>query len=230
MTDETDKIGDDITVTPHKSLLKRIDIGLVTGLCALLISFVGILTSRATFKMNQETQKVRVLPIIDIDMGYRGKPDATGAERQYFEVTLSNVGAGIAHIQSVVPSAKGEPLDTYEAFEDVIMTGRMRSWATLTEAPATGYLRAGDAMTPSSYRIGGSSGDLQAYLRGQWGTPLDGLDLKVCYCSVFDDCWTVSYADRKSPEPVSSCGIGETTEDRFRDYIDQRTAKRLASE
>ena len=230
MTEETDKVGDDITVTPHKSLLKRIDIGLLTGLCALLISFVGILTTRATFKMNQATQKVRVLPIIDIQMGYTKRADESGDVRDYFDVTLSNVGAGIAHIQSVVPSANGEPLDTYQAFEDTIMTRRMRSWATLTEAASTGYLRAGDTMKPSSYKIGGSSGELQAYLRGQWGAPLDGLDLKVCYCSVFDDCWTVSYAGRKSPEPVSSCAIGETTNDRFRDYIDERTAERLAAE
>lgn len=229
MTKETDKVSD-VTITPHKSLLKRIDIGLMTGVLALLVSFVGILTSRATFKMNQETQKIRVLPIIDIQMGYTKRVDEAGDTRNFFDVTFNNVGAGIAHIQSVIPSANGEALETYQAFEDTIMTRRMRSWATLTEAPSTGYLRAGDTITPSSYKMGGSPGELQAYLRGEWGTPLDGLDVKVCYCSVFDDCWTVNYADRKAPNPVASCSIGETTNDRFRDYIDERTAERLAAD
>ena len=230
MTDETDKIGDDVTLKPHKSLIKRIDIGIVTGLCALLISFVGILTSRAAFKLNQETQKARVLPIIDIDMGYVKRLDENDQQRDYFEVSLKNVGAGIAHVQSVTPTAKGEALTTYQEFEDAIMTRRMRGWATLTEKPATGYIRAGESITPNAFKIGGSSSELLAYLRGQWGTPLDGLDLSVCYCSIFDDCWTVQYDNRKQPQPVTDCAIGETSTDVFRNYIDQRASDRQTAE
>ena len=231
MTEENPLIpGVDPVKQPHKSLLKRIDIGLLTAILALLISFIGIITAYAAHQLEEKTQKAEVLPIIDIDLGYLGKTDAGGDTRQFFEVSLNNVGAGLAHVQSVTPTVHGETVTEYTVFDETIMTGRMRSWATLTERPATGYVRPGEALTPVSYRIGGASGDLTAYLRGEWGTPMDGLDVSVCYCSVFKDCWTVNFLDRKEPKPVRSCGITDTTIDVFQDYIDQRLAARQSAE
>lgn len=231
MTDENPLPASmDVTKQPHKSLLKRIDIGLLTAILALIISFVGIITSYATYKLEQATQEAEVLPIIEIDLGYLGRPDASGNLRQHFEVSLNNVGAGLAHVQSVMPTQNGELFADYEAFDLAIMTGRMRSWATLSEAPGTGYVRPGESLTPISFKIGGAEGDLQAYLRGQWGVPMDGVDVDVCYCSVLDACWTVSFLNRKQPKPVRSCKIGETTEDGFQDFIDARLADRQVSE
>jgi len=217
--------GINLEKQPHKSILKRIDIGLMTGLCALAISFVGILTSRATFKMNQETQKVRVLPIIDIDMGYENIGNRSEA---IFVTRLTNVGAGIADIQRVVPLQNGEPVETIQAFDDAIMNRRMRNNVGYPiTSEATGFLRAGQSIEPRRYRMGAAGSELGAYLRGQYGTPLDGLDLEVCYCSVFEDCWTVKYLNRQKPKPVNSCGIDETPVDYFQNYIDQTAAKRL---
>lgn len=211
--------------SPSKSILKRIDIGLMTGLCALLISFVGILTSRATFKMNQETQKARVLPIVDINMGYENIGNRSEA---IFVTRLTNVGAGIADIQRVVPLQKGDPIETIQEFDDAIMNRRMRNNVGYpVTSGAAGYLRAGRSIEPRRYRMGAAGSELGAYLRGEYGTPLDALDLEVCYCSVFDDCWTVKYLDRQKPKPVHSCGIDETPVDYFQNYIDQTAAKRL---
>ena len=225
MTDNDPTTGLDLSKQPHKSIIKRIDIGLTTGLCALLISFVGILTSRATFKMNQETQKTRVLPIIDIDMGYEYADD-----HRFFAVKLNNVGAGIAHIQSVTPTIHGDIVAEYQAFEDAVMNRRMRGWSTLTEKTAAGYLRAGGSVTPRHYRFSKTNSEIDAYLRGQYGKPFDGLDISACYCSVFEDCWTVSYVDRKTPKPVNDCGVSDAPNDLFQTYIVQRTEVRSVKE
>lgn len=211
---------------PAKALLKRIDIGLTTGIIAVFVAFMSLLVARAQTKMALEAQKASILPIIDIDMGYLKKPDLKGDPKQHFEVTLNNVGAGIAHIQSVTPTINGEVVAEYQIFEDAVMTRRMRSWTTLTEKPAAGYLRAGDSITPVSYRMGASEGELSAYLRGEWGTPFENLDVTVCYCSVFQDCWTVNYVDRKTPKAMKTCGIGDTPVDAFQDYTAQRAAAR----
>ena len=109
------------------------------------------------------------------------------------------------------------------------MTRRMRSWARLTEKPAAGYLRAGESITPVSYKMGAAESDLSAYLRGQWGEPMDKVNVEVCYCSVFDDCWTVNYLDRKVPQTANSCGINDEVEDVFQNFIDQRAEKRKSS-
>lgn len=211
--------------SPSKSLLKRIDIGLMTGLCALTLSLVGVVTSRASFKMNQETQKARVLPIIDIDMDYENIGDRSNA---IFVVRLNNVGAGIAHVQRVTPLKNGAPISTIEDFDNSIMNSRMRSNVGYPSvAPAAGFLAAGKSIEPRRYRMGAAGSELGAYLRGDYGIPLDGLDLEVCYCSVFQDCWTVKYADKKLPQEIISCGIDEAPIDMFQTYIDQTAAKRM---
>ena len=217
------------TRSPSKSLLKRIDIGLTTAVCAVFISILSLVVGKKEIDIAMEAHKATILPIIDIDMGYVDRVDERGKTMKHYEVTLSNVGAGIAHIQKIEATQHGKPLSTYKEFEDSVMTGRMRSWARLVESPAAGYLRAGEDVSPVSYRLGGGESDLSAYLRGKWGKPMDNVDLNVCYCSVLEDCWTISYLDRKSPQAVKNCGIGEQAIDSFQDYIDQRFEARNSS-
>lgn len=210
---------------PAKALLKRIDIGLTTGIVAVLVAFLSLLVGHSQTKLAQETAKAAVLPIIDIDMGYENIGNRSEA---LFVVRLSNVGAGLAHIQRVMPTQNGAAVETIQAFDDAIMNRRMRNNVGFPVADsATGYLRAGDSVLPRAYRMGAAGSELGAYLRGEYGTPLDGLDLDVCYCSVFDDCWEVTYSARKTPKSVKSCGIDGAPVDYFQNYIDETAAKRL---
>lgn len=218
---EPNKPSEDTLKKLSKTLVKRVDAGLITAICALVISFIGLLISRDEVRIYRETQKAEVLPIIAIDMGYETRSDG-----RYYEVRLSNVGAGIAHIQRVTPTINGLPADTYQAFENAIMNGRMRSNSTLTEKTAAGYLRAGDSVTPVSFRFSRNDREIDAYLRGQYGVPFEGLDLSVCYCSVFDDCWTVPYISRAKPRPAENCGIEDIPVDLFQEHARQRAAMR----
>ena len=92
-------------IEPTRAMSKRIDIGLVTGICAVLISLMALITSRAQMKAYERTQKAAVMPVIDIYLGYTAHSDY-----RWFEVKLNNVGAGIAYIQSAVPTINGEPV------------------------------------------------------------------------------------------------------------------------
>lgn len=214
-------------LSPSKTLLKRIDIGLTTAVCAVFISLLALVVAKKEIDIAVEAQKASVLPIIDIDFGYVGKRNDSGALKQFFDVNLTNVGAGIAHIQKVTISQKGKTITNYQKFEEAIMTGRMRLWSSLTENVSTGYLRAGESIHPVSYKMGAAESDLTAYLRGEWGVPVDQINVEACYCSVFEDCWTVNYLDRKVPKSVDSCGVGDEIEDVFQDFIDQKAAERL---
>jgi len=208
---------------PARALLQRIDIGLTTGIIAVFIAFLSLLVAHSQTKMALQAQKASVLPIIDIDFGYEG----IGSSPQ-FVARLTNVGAGLANVQRVRPLQNGEPIETIQAFDDAIMNRRMRGNVGYPiTSQATGYLRAGDVFEPRRYRMAGAASELGAYLRGKYGPPLDGLDLDVCYCSVFDDCWTVTFKNRQAPKAVKSCGIKDTPVDYFQNYIDQTAAKRL---
>lgn len=226
MTIPTGSTGDGSS-KPAAALLKRIDIGLTTGVVAVLVAFMSLLVARSQTQMALEAQKASVLPIIDIDLGYENIADRSEA---MFAVRLNNVGAGIAHIQKVTPLQNGEPVTDVDTFDLAVMNGRMRSNAGYPiTAPAAGFLRAGETVTPRAYRMGAAGSELGAYLRGQFGPPMDGVDVEVCYCSVFEDCWTVRYLDRKLPEPVKTCGIEDAPVDLFQTYIDQTAAKRLGN-
>lgn len=216
----------DGTNKPAAALLKRIDIGLTTGIIAVFIAFLSLLVAQSQTRMALEAQKASVLPIIELDLGYEGIGDRSNAQ---FVTRLTNVGAGLAHVQRVTPTIDGEPVADIQDFDDAIMNRRMRGNVGFpVTSAATGFLRAGDSVEPRRYRMGAAGSELGAYLRGDYGTPLSGMDLEVCYCSVFDDCWTVKYLDRKMPEPVNSCGIEDAPIDYFQNYIDQTAAKRLA--
>lgn len=215
MTEEQQSKNFEALSRPFK---KRVDIGLVTGVSAVIVSIMALFVSRAQMMSYQRTQKAAVMPVIDIDMGYM----VDGEGKDYFEISLNNAGSGVAYIQRVKVTQNGEPFEDYAAFEDAIMTRRMRSWAKLTARPASGYLRSGERIVPRRYFMGAARTDLPAYLRGEWGAPVDGVDVTICYCSVFEDCWTKAFLDRKRPQPVESCGAGDVPDDDFLTYIMQR--------
>ena len=215
-TDETGR-------RPARELLKRIDIGLTTGVVAVFISFLALVVAWNQTRLAQETAKAGVLPIIQIDMGYQRTEDA----KYDFAVTLTNSGAGIAHIQTVAAEIDGEVVADYQAFEDAVMNRRMRGWARLTESPAAGFLRAGETRQPVHFAMNAASREVDTYLRGEYGTPLSGMDIRACYCSVFEDCWEVRFRDRRAPQPVARCEPGDALNDVFADYRDQRAAARL---
>ncbi len=210
---------------PAKAILKRIDIGLATGAVAVLVAFLALLTSMAQTRMAQETQKAAILPIIQVDIGYQYKKSPA-----VFEITLINSGVGIAYVQNVRALINGKPVDEYKILQDAVMNGRMRSNAVLTEMPATGFLPAGESVTPWSYSWGSSlngRGEIEAYLRGQFGPPMEGVDIEVCYCSIFEDCWTTTASNLAKPKPVNSCSHDDTQEDFFARAITKKAAEKL---
>lgn len=210
---------------PSPKLLKRIDIGLTTGIIAVIISFLALLTSYKQIQMAQESQKASVLPIIAVALGYNVDEMAT------FDITLTNEGAGIAHVRRVRALIKGEVVEDDQTFALALMNGRMLSNARLREEPAAGFLPPGESRTPWSFLFGSSAanrGEINAYLRGQYGPPLDGVDIEVCYCSVFDDCWESSFLDRSAPRKVRHCGVNGGVDDVFQTFMEARAARRLA--
>jgi archaellum component FlaF (FlaF/FlaG flagellin family) len=212
------------SMQPGKALLKRIDFGLMTGFLAVCISFVALLTSRAQVEMARQTQKASVLPVIEITLGYKYETSP-----YTLDITLRNSGAGIAYIQSVRPLLKGEAAPDYEAYVLSMMNGRMWSNAQVKHNSSAGFLRPGASVTPLSFTWTSQNrrGEIEAYLRGQYGTPMDGVELEICYCSVFNDCWTQRHSQRRKPQPVKSCGDSDMQFDGFRLFQEQRAAERL---
>ncbi|MFW5451894.1 MAG: hypothetical protein ACKE9I_09860 [Methylophagaceae bacterium] len=216
-------------IKPAKTLLKRIDIGLFIAMMAVLVSFLALVTSKQQIEIAQATQKASVLPVIQINMGYQYRtPPYT------FKIMLTNSGPGIAYVQNVQALIGDKPMADYKELQKATMIGRMLGFSTFTEHAAAGFISPGNSVTPWQFQwgksgSGRSSGyqDIDAYLRGVYGPPMKDVDIKACYCSVFNDCWTVRYSDRRKPKPIDSCGPDGVQDDFFQKAIEMRAAAKL---
>jgi hypothetical protein len=148
-----------------------------------------------------------------------------------FRITLTNSGSGIAYVQNVRPLINGEPVIEHEIFQDALMNGRMFGSAKFEEQAAAGFLSPGNSVTPWSFTWADNGrSEIEAYLRGDYGSPMDGIDLEVCYCSVFDDCWKALASDTGKPESVKRCGRNDQQDDFFQQSIAARAADMLVAE
>ena len=191
---------------PARALLQRIDIGLTTGVVAVLISFLALIVAWNQTKLAQDTAKAGVLPVLRVETGH----NFANASGPYgFVTTVRNDGAGIAYIQRATHLLDGEPVDMQTL--EPLVTGRYRGSATLSTERATGYLPAGERLTPVAYywtNIAATSAVARDLAEGGLAGPIETLDAEVCYCSVFDDCWVARASDTAKPRPVNSCGRG----------------------
>ena len=208
---------------PFQSILKRIDISLVIGIIAVFVSFLSVLAAKKEVEVAQDVQKALSLPLIQIDMGYQYQTAPYS-----FKITLTNSGPGIAYVQNVQPLINGKPVADYKKLQEATMIGRMLGSAKLKESAAAGYISAGDSVTPWQFEWGkGGLGDINAYLRGAYGAPMKDVDLEACYCSIFNECWTVRLSDHRKPTPVESCGPDDVQDDFFQKAVEMRAADRL---
>lgn len=206
-----------------KSILKRVDVGLVIGVLAIMVSYLAVMAAKDEVETAQATQKAMTLPVIQIDMGYNYQ-----TEPYTYSIALKNSGPGLAYIQNVYPLVGDKRIEDYKELQKIIMNGRMLSNATFSGHTAGGYLSAGDTVIPWQFKWGKSGrNEIRAYLRGAYGPPMKDLDLEVCYCSIFDDCWITRASDHKKPKVVTSCGSTDTQDDFFDETLKLRAAQKL---
>jgi len=129
---------------------------------------------------------------------------------------LANRGVGPARIGRVEIVLKGERMANEDALLlDCCLDGKTREERSvtlkrLTEQTFTSTLD-GAALTPGQERIlfefeRPVDDSLALAVWDRLNETRDELDLTVCYCSVFDDCWTTrARANKQATEPVRSC-------------------------
>lgn len=199
---------EDAPRAPARALLKRIDIGLTTGIVAVFVSFLAVIVANNQAELAQHTAKASVLPVIRIDMFHE-----ISTPPYRFETRIQNDGVGIARIETAkyLTSEGGEEIG-YEdliqivanpqAFADDDIDSEI-SWSV-------GFLPAGESISPIIIDFGNDDADLsniRNFLRQAGDANTRKLDLEICYCSVFDDCWIARRMSLAAPRPVDNCGI-----------------------
>ncbi|MGA8276618.1 MAG: hypothetical protein WB784_00245 [Rhodanobacteraceae bacterium] len=193
----------------EESALKRSRMAQWGSLLALTVSALALAVgSYQTLLMQRQTRlmqvqaRASVWPRIDIGYAYAGSGSNTG-----FQLRLENNGVGPAIVHWVRVTMDGKAIHHWtEVLSAVMGSGTAHAEFTgvrnIVIPPSTNRDTVVTALSVQDADIAKKIYDVR-----------DRLDMKVCYCSVYDDCWTASWK-KPQPRPTTVCG---TSSDDF-DY------------
>jgi hypothetical protein len=186
----------------HPTGHRRLDI--IVPLAALFVSFVSILIAWYSASVEAEMARQNGRMVEASSLPYVQLYSSSGAD--HFQLQAANSGIGPAEIHSVMVLVDGQPVRNLEellkACCGVVQRGSVGR-STLTG------LMIGAGQTLDYVSAGPSS---PAAVRGLNQKFSDRrLETRVCYCSVFEECWVRSSFDARQgirPRPVKSCPMG----------------------
>lgn len=177
---------------------KGLDLGL--ALVALFVSVMSILIAwhhgrvmQELVHQNERLVEANSLPYLQISR--------SGGAGQGFRLNATNEGVGPARIVTAEILVDRRPVQTLEDLVDACC-GK-GNYAGFTASSLEGRMvRPGDSVTYVDFRP--ASGD-DARLEALTGAGnATRIVTRLCYCSVFEDCWTAVSED-PTPNPVKSC-------------------------
>jgi hypothetical protein len=190
-------------------------IELVIAVSVVVISVASLFVAVYQGMVMERTLKASVWPLVQIEHG-NYNPDNDSRELSF---TLSNLGIGAAHVRTMEITYDGESLrNMYEVMSLCCADGetredrqaqlmRLSEDRTLfitTTLVRDRLISPNDENTFFHFRRGENE-DITAIWdaldQARWE-----MDIKVCYCSVFEDCWTI---DMRSSvrEEVRECAV-----------------------
>jgi hypothetical protein len=187
---------------PHPARSRRID--LVLALSAIAISMFSALmaleNSRAAEKMvgeNERMVQASTWPFITIYQSARTE----GGERM-FRMTIENDGVGPAKIETVKLAYKSKPVTDYDLLAALV--ARDAGYAgkrDFLQSSANPVLPARQNVSILMVQAPPSSPELiRAFIKAR-----RDITLSVCYCSLFNECWTADNRPDGPPKRVRQC-------------------------
>ncbi|MEO9469280.1 hypothetical protein [Parasphingorhabdus sp.] len=143
-------------------------------------------------------QHASVWPILTIDQNTRSTDSSF-----IFEFTVKNSGVGPAILHSAQLTDGKEKLKSWEALQTRIPASIPRARQSFGASLRSRALAPGDRVTP----FGLIWNDIES-AKIQSVTIEDAFadaSLNICYCSVFEKCWTTSSTTMDAPKPVDFC-------------------------
>jgi hypothetical protein len=157
----------------------------VIGACALVVAFFEVRIMRAD-------QRASVLPMVELNR----KTLRTDSDVTQLAFTAENVGIGPASVVDFRVFVDGRPTTTWgDAVRELL--GRDESIKYSNSTIMGRVIPAG--RTIDMFSMSGT--ELTSYVNAN----IDRLEIEACYCSVFNECWTVSDQDFGTISEVAKC-------------------------
>jgi len=185
----------EVEVHQHKTGHSWVDLSV--ALCALVISVSSLVVAIRLARTEEKMVIATSMPYVQIDTSNTDAQGNTGI----ISLTALNAGVGPARVDKVVVTYQDKPIgDPLEL---------IRACCQVEGEPRPSIIT-----STLSHRMIGSQKDLdfvvmrrsddapQTFVR--FNQERQKLEIRACYCSVFDQCWIASLHASKS-DPVESC-------------------------
>jgi hypothetical protein len=165
--------------------------------CALAVSLGSLLIAYVETRATRQLVQASSLPHLSLASTFNGTP---GGHWQSVARSLENDGVGPADVRWVEITLDGKP---YPSFEDLLRqccgVTRPQRTATLTNR----MIRPGSSVDYVS--VAAADGQQTAIDVYAGLLRSNRIATRICYCSVFDDCWEVRSVGNGRPTPLRSC-------------------------
>ena len=161
----------------------------VIGVCALGVSLYQAAVMRGQQEIMQAQQDAMVWPFLEVGPSLNSRG---------FHIDVANQGIGPARVRAARVTVDGAPVRFWDEALDALFgegTGARGAfgWSTLR-----GRVIPPDGNVQVLFLAPGAGAD-SAF------AAVDRLGAEVCYCSVYDACWTARLGFATEPEPTDDC-------------------------
>lgn len=167
----------------------------VLAVAGIFIGAVALYAALGEAEAVRKQQQASVWPRLQFGRSYTG---IVGQEKIAFEV--GNQGIGPAKVEHVSFTYKGESITDWYAFATRFSGGEQ--FGISTDPVANRIIPSGDVIETFSVEERFASVAITRAIRDAYDS--GEIQWSLCYCSVFDECWTVR-RDARDEEPVDHC-------------------------
>ena len=189
--------------TPRRSLRDTLD--LLVALSALATSVVSIWLAVTQGDEMGRLVQAQSWPFVGFTSGNSSLDEATKQRVRSLTLSIENLGVGPAKVRSFEVLIDGHAVADHNAL--IRAAGKLENdidvdQSTFYSLPVTGrVLRAGETLSFARWdRTESAAVAWDALDQARFGR----LDLRVCYCSVFEECW-INSLQARDPLPVATC-------------------------
>jgi hypothetical protein len=184
----------------------------VSTFVAVIISVISLWVAIGSENANRQMVAASSWPILLV-----GSSNVNKAGEADITFAITNAGVGPAKVRTFEVFYKGKPYRSSGAlmraccdpnFTDMSSPeeAQIAKSAFITGQVPGNVIRAGESLVFINYGL--ASGDSKAWHALDIARQRD-VTYRVCYCSVFDECWrnTVAHSDRLDPERIKVCPV-----------------------
>ena len=163
---------------------------MIVGLSALLVSLVAVGVALYSAYIDRAYARASVWPRLEVGRSFN--PET-------YTYLVTNNGTGPAVVKWAVLTLKGEPLAHWRQYMDSIVPDEKQDGDVIRYSQS----HISTSVLPATKEIKVMSSDAPELIAMLHQASSD-TELQLCYCSIYDECWTTSWK-QPQPIPVSEC-------------------------